>query len=85
MCARGRGSASPTDAAVACDDDFDTVARAVAERLLESGGDIVVLLTGDEAPDVGPLEAWLAETHPLATVEVHPGGQPHYPLLLSVE
>ena len=33
----------------------------------------------------GPLLARVAERHPELELEVHPGGQPHYPLLLAAE
>jgi len=66
-------------------DTFDEVARAVAERLLAAPRDLVTLLTGEEAQPVDGLIAALAEAHPNVEVEVHEGGQPHYPLLLSAE
>ena len=33
----------------------------------------------------GALTDDVRATHPLTDVETHDGGQPHYPLLLSVE
>ena len=72
-------------AAVSSGDDFEVVADAVVERLLEGEREVLTVLTGDGAP---PLEAFLAaisERHPEVEVEVHAGGQPHYPLLLSAE
>jgi DAK2 domain fusion protein YloV len=71
--------------AVSSGDDFALVADAVVERLLDGGREVLTVLTGDGAP---PLEAFLAsisERHPEVEVEVHAGGQPHYPLLLSAE
>ncbi len=64
---------------------FDEVASAVADRLLADPRGILTLLTGEE-PE--PLEALLAELgrrYPELELEVHDGGQPHYPLLLSAE
>ena len=71
--------------AVTCDDDFDVVVDAVVARLLENGGEILTVLTGDEAPDGDALANRIAARHPGIEVEVHEGGQPHYPLLLSAE
>jgi DAK2 domain fusion protein YloV len=71
--------------AVICDDDFDTVVDAVVARLLENGGELLTVLTGDEAPDGDALADRIAARHPGIEVEVHEGGQPHYPLLLSAE
>jgi hypothetical protein len=64
---------------------FDTVATAVVDRLLSEPRDILTLITGDDEPELGPLLARVAERHPDLELEVHPGGQPHYPLLLSAE
>jgi hypothetical protein len=71
--------------AVACDPDFDTVAGIVAERVLGRTCDVLTLLTGVEGPDLGQLLRSLAVRHPGVEVEVHDGGQPHYPLLLLAE
>jgi uncharacterized protein len=64
---------------------FDTVATAVIDRLLGEPRDILTFITGEEEPELGPLLARVAERHPELELEVHPGGQPHYPLLLSAE
>jgi dihydroxyacetone kinase-like predicted kinase len=71
--------------AVTCDADFDAVVDAVVARLLEHGGELLTVLTGDEAPDGDALADRIAAQHPGIEVEVHEGGQPHYPLLLSAE
>jgi hypothetical protein len=42
-------------------------------------------LTGDDAPALDGLLSELARTHPDLELEVHEGGQPHYPLLLAAE
>jgi DAK2 domain fusion protein YloV len=73
------------EAAVASDDDFDAVADAVIERLLEGERELLTVLTGDGAPAVDGLLGRARERHPGVEVEVHDGGQPHYPLLLSAE
>ena len=64
---------------------FDTVATAVVERLLGEPRDVLTFITGEEEPELGPLLARVAEHHPELELEVHPGGQPHYPLLLAAE
>jgi dihydroxyacetone kinase-like predicted kinase len=71
--------------AVACSDDFDDVAAAVATRLLDGGREVLTLLTGEAEPDLDALVRRLQAEHPGLELELHPGGQPHYPLLLSAE
>jgi dihydroxyacetone kinase-like predicted kinase len=71
--------------AVAGGETFDEVAQAVVERLLAEPRGLVTLLTGDEAPVLDGLVAHLQSEHPELEVEVHHGGQPHYPLLLAAE
>ncbi len=71
--------------ACCCGPDFDPVAEAVVESLLTGGKELLTILTGVDEPDLRPLLQRLGERHPDVDVEVHPGGQPHYPLLLSAE
>jgi DAK2 domain fusion protein YloV len=73
------------DQAVAGGTDFEAVATAVAERLLTEPRDVLTLLTGEDEPELDALLAGLHERHPELEVDVHQGGQPHYPLLLSAE
>jgi DAK2 domain fusion protein YloV len=73
------------DEPVAGGTSFDPVAASVVERLLAEPRDVLTLLTGADEPELGALLARLAERHPEIELEVHPGGQPHYPLLLSAE
>jgi dihydroxyacetone kinase-like predicted kinase len=61
------------------------VARDVLERLLEEGADVLTILTGEAAEGVDDLVAFVQEQHPELEVEVHDGGQPHYPLLFGAE
>jgi DAK2 domain fusion protein YloV len=70
---------------VAQGEDFDEVARAVVERLLAEPRGVMTLLTGADQPDVEALVSALEAQHPDLELEVHPGGQPLYPLLLSAE
>jgi DAK2 domain fusion protein YloV len=65
--------------------DFDEVAHVVFEQLLAEPRGFVTLLTGSDKPDVTNLVAALQQQHPDLELEVHEGGQPHYPLLVSVE
>jgi len=66
-------------------DEFDDVALTVVERLLEEPRALLTLLTGEDPPPLDRLLERLAEAHPELEVEVHEGGQPHYPLLLGAE
>ena len=71
--------------AVAGGPDFEEVAAAVAERLLAEPRGIMTLLTGADEPDLEGLLKRIEERHPDLELDVHSGGQPHYPLLLSAE
>lgn len=71
--------------AVASSADFDDVAWAVAEKLLANGREVLTLLTGADEPDLQAFLRRLEEGHPSVELDVQPGGQPHYPLLLSAE
>ncbi len=71
--------------AVASSASFDDVARAVVERLLENGAEVLTILTGSDEPRLDDLLRHVHEEHPAVELDVHPGGQPHYPLLLSAE
>jgi uncharacterized protein len=73
------------DEPVAGGTSFDTVAASVVDHLLAEPRDVLTLITGEEEPELGPLLARVAEQHPDLELEVHPGGQPHYPLLVSAE
>src|SRR5919204_80661 len=72
-------------AAVAGGPAFDDVAEKVADSLLAEPRMVLTLLTGTDAPDLEPLLAHIRERYPDLELDVQPGGQPHYPLLLSAE
>ena len=72
-------------APVAQGESFDEVATAVVERLLAEPRGVMTLLTGAEEPDLASLISLVEAEHPDVELEVHEGGQPHYPLLLSAE
>jgi DAK2 domain fusion protein YloV len=71
--------------AVAGGETFDQAARAVLERLLGEPRGVLTLLTGAEAPALDGLIEGLRTSHPDLELDVHEGGQPHYPLLLAAE
>jgi dihydroxyacetone kinase-like predicted kinase len=72
-------------AAVASSSDFEEVAFAVADRLLGDGREVLTLLTGEEEPELEGFLRRVQKQHPDVALDVQPGGQPHYPLLLSAE
>jgi uncharacterized protein len=65
--------------------EFEAVARTVLELLLAQPRDVLTLLTGADEPDLAKLVAELEQANPELEIEVHEGGQPHYPLLASAE
>ncbi len=67
--------------------ELDDVAVSVVDRLLSSGGELVTLVTGVDAPP-GLGDRLAARVHTVrrdVEVTVIDGGQPHYPLLVGVE
>jgi dihydroxyacetone kinase-like predicted kinase len=66
-------------------EDFAEVASSVVALLLAEPRSVLTLFTGDEPPPLDGLLERLASTHPELEIEVHSGGQPHYPLLLGAE
>jgi uncharacterized protein len=65
--------------------DFAEVVFQVVGRLLVEPRTVLTLLTGAEPPPLDGLLERLTSAHPELEVEVHEGGQPHYPLLLGAE
>jgi dihydroxyacetone kinase-like predicted kinase len=61
--------------------------RELLDRLLAGGGELVTLITGQEAPAElgGLLREYLAQRWPFVEVQVLHGGQPRYPLVVGVE
>jgi DAK2 domain fusion protein YloV len=70
---------------VAGGEDFADVALGVVVQLLAEPRVLLTLLTGAEPPPLDGLLERLRSAHPDLEVEVHEGGQPHYPLLLGAE
>ena len=71
--------------AVAADDDLEAVALEVVERVLDGERGWLGILTGENAPALERLLDTVERGHPDVLVEVHEGGQPHYPLLIVAE
>jgi uncharacterized protein len=61
------------------------VAREVLEQLLEAKPDVLTILSSEGAEGVDDLVSFVQELNPELEVEVHEGGQPHYPLLFGAE
>lgn len=63
------------------------VSAQVVDRLLQAGGEMVTLVTGEGAPtDLVPaLRRHVRRTHPGIEVVDHDGGQPFWPLIVGVE
>jgi hypothetical protein len=70
---------------VASGDVLGPVAADVVARLVGAGGDVLTVLVGDGASGSDGVVDSIRAAHPALEVEVHDGGQPHYPLLFAVE
>jgi uncharacterized protein len=57
----------------------------VIERVIDGGREWLAILTGENAPALDGILDSLQREHPELSVEVHDGGQPHYPLLVVAE
>ena len=66
-------------------ESFDEVAGAVVEALLAAPHDILTFLTGADSPPIDALVSLVEERHPDVEVDVQPGGQSHYHLLIAAE
>jgi dihydroxyacetone kinase-like predicted kinase len=67
-------------------DDLFNVSIVVLDRLLGGGGELVTLVTGQDAGDlVERCASHIADQHPTVDVVVYHGGQERYPLLVGVE
>jgi hypothetical protein len=60
--------------------------HALVDRVLAGGQSYLTILTGEKAPALDGLLAAIEERHTgLEVLDVHEGGQPHYPLLLVAQ
>lgn len=61
--------------------------KKLLREMIEDGDEIVTILTGEDAKDdhTEELEAFIGEMYPEMEIELHPGGQPLYPYIFSVE
>jgi uncharacterized protein len=64
---------------------LEPVATDVVARLVGGGADVLTVLVGDGAGESDRVVDAIRAAHPDLEVEVHEGGQPHYPLLFAVE
>ena len=67
--------------------DLGDAARALATSLLSSGGELVTLVFGDDAPPelCEGFPRWIESTYPVVDVVTYDGGQPLWPLIMGVE
>jgi DAK2 domain fusion protein YloV len=88
------GPCEPGDVLGVIEGDFvmvgtrmDDVVREVVTRLLGGGGELLTLVTGEDAPAglAAAVEAAVLATRPEVDTVVYEGGQTRYPLLVAVE
>ena len=67
--------------------DIKSTSLKTIEEMLDEDSEIITLISGEEADEalIEFLEETLEEIYPDIEVEIHDGGQPVYPLLISVE
>ncbi|MEY2426698.1 MAG: fatty acid kinase, partial [Actinomycetota bacterium] len=75
------------DGIVVIADTLDGAVCGLIEKLATEDHEIVTLIEGEGATAASTrrLTEWIGEHRPKASVEVHHGGQPLYPYLLSIE
>jgi DAK2 domain fusion protein YloV len=75
------------DGIVAIADTLEGATCDLIDKLSSDDHEIVTLIEGEgaTAATTRRISAWINEHRPKATVEVHHGGQPLYPYLLSIE
>ncbi len=69
------------------DDSLAGAACSLLEILVSGTHDLVTIIEGDGsgAADTRRITEWLKDQRPNVEIEVHHGGQPHYPYLFSIE
>jgi DAK2 domain fusion protein YloV len=75
------------DRVVVSDNDLAYVVTTVASRMLDAGQELMTVLVGGgpDAELAAEAVEGLRGLYPELELEIHPGGQPLYPLLLSAE
>jgi uncharacterized protein len=75
------------DGIVAVSPDLGEAATGLLDKLVTDEHEIVTVIEGEgaTAADTRRITEWLAEHRPDVSTEVHHGGQPLYPYLVSVE
>jgi hypothetical protein len=75
------------DGIVAVAPDIGEATTSLLDRLVTESREIVTVIEGEgaTAADTRRITEWLAEHRPHVSTEVHHGGQPLYPYLVSVE
>jgi DAK2 domain fusion protein YloV len=66
-------------------DELAPVAVSVVERLVGEAADVLTVIVGSGTNGAEAVMDAIRLEHPGLEVEVHDGGQPHYPLLFAVE
>ena len=75
------------DKVVVASRDLDTVVTDLAGRLLDGGRQMLTALVGegDDGPRAAAALEAAGSAFPGVEIDMHQGGQPFYPLLLSAE
>jgi DAK2 domain fusion protein YloV len=72
---------------VSSDPSLMDACKKLLQEMIEDGSEIVTILSGEDAKeeDTEELEAFIHEMYPEIEIELHPGGQPLYAYIFSVE
>lgn len=72
---------------VAASPELLNTCQLLITQMMETGGDLLTMLTGEDAKDsdTESLCNWITRTYPDIELEVQEGGQPLYPYLFGVE
>ncbi|MNG11350.1 hypothetical protein D3C84_948860 [compost metagenome] len=67
--------------------DMADACRTLLGSMLEQGGDLITVLTGEDSEDsvTEQIAAWVETEHPGVELEVLEGGQPLYPYVFAIE
>jgi DAK2 domain fusion protein YloV len=72
---------------VSSDPSLMDACKKLLQEMIKDGAEIVTILSGEDAKeeDTEELEAFIHEMYPEIEIELHPGGQPLYAYIFSVE